>query len=179
MNRSPELLWGLVSNGLRLRVLRDNASLTRQAYVEFDLEPMMTGEAYSERDYEDLVRTLLDIRETAPALGRPLSTVTPALARAQAVTPATPSDVFVDIKITRVIVEDVTQPRNDGTPGSALYAVPFAFSRRPPSEWAQLFVALWDQPPRWTSMHRPGIARKRRTGSISRPQERIPGVAGL
>lgn len=119
----------------------------------------LTKDPYSERDYEDLVRTLLDIRETAPVLGKPLSTVTPALARAQAVTPAAQGDAFEDLKITRVIVEDVTEPRNDGTPDSALYAVPFAFSRRPPSKWAQLFLALWDQPPRWTLMHRPGIAR--------------------
>jgi hypothetical protein len=48
LNRSPELLWGLVSNGLRLRVLRDNASLTRQAFLEFDLESMFEGEVYSD-----------------------------------------------------------------------------------------------------------------------------------
>jgi len=46
LNRSTGHLWGLVSNGLRLRLLRDNVSLTRQAYVEFDLESMMVGEAY-------------------------------------------------------------------------------------------------------------------------------------
>ena len=46
LNRSDQLLWGIVSNGLRLRLLRDNISLTRQAYVEFDLEAMMAGEAY-------------------------------------------------------------------------------------------------------------------------------------
>lgn len=46
LNRSPHHLWGMVSNGLRLRLLRDNVSLTRQAYVEFDLEAMMAGEAY-------------------------------------------------------------------------------------------------------------------------------------
>ncbi len=39
---------GLVSNGLRLRVLRDNASLTRQAFLEFDLEAMFEGEVYSD-----------------------------------------------------------------------------------------------------------------------------------
>src|SRR5262249_19776690 len=39
-------LWGFVSNGLRLRILRDNVSLTRQAYVEFDLEAMMNGEQF-------------------------------------------------------------------------------------------------------------------------------------
>jgi hypothetical protein len=48
LNRSEGHLWGIVSNGLRLRLLRDNVSLTRQAYVEFDLEAMMSGEAYSD-----------------------------------------------------------------------------------------------------------------------------------
>jgi hypothetical protein len=48
LNRSEERLWGVVSNGLALRVLRDNSSLTRQAYVEFDLEAMMDGEVYSD-----------------------------------------------------------------------------------------------------------------------------------
>jgi len=41
LNRSDNHLWGFVSNGLRLRVLRDNVSLSRQSYVEFDLEAMM------------------------------------------------------------------------------------------------------------------------------------------
>jgi len=48
LNRSSEHLWGMVSNGLRLRVLRDNARLTRQAYVEFDLQAMMDGEVYAD-----------------------------------------------------------------------------------------------------------------------------------
>jgi hypothetical protein len=48
LNRSKERLWGFVSNGLRLRILRDNISLTRQAFVEFDLESMMNGEVYSD-----------------------------------------------------------------------------------------------------------------------------------
>jgi Eco57I restriction-modification methylase len=48
LNRSDERLWGFVSNGLRLRILRDNAALTRQAYVEFDLEAMMDGGVYSD-----------------------------------------------------------------------------------------------------------------------------------
>jgi hypothetical protein len=48
LNRSQESLWGFVSNGRRLRILRDNARLTRQAFVEFDLEAMMNGEVYSD-----------------------------------------------------------------------------------------------------------------------------------
>ena len=48
LNRSDDHLWGFVSNGLRLRLLRDNVSLTRQAYVEFDLEGMLDGEVYAD-----------------------------------------------------------------------------------------------------------------------------------
>jgi len=48
LNRSEHHLWGFVSNGLRLRILRDNRSLTRQAYVELDLEGILEGELYSE-----------------------------------------------------------------------------------------------------------------------------------
>jgi hypothetical protein len=50
LNRSESHLWAFASNGLSMRVLRDNASLTRQAYVEFDLEAM-----FSEDVYEDFV----------------------------------------------------------------------------------------------------------------------------
>ncbi len=48
LNRSSDNLWGFVSNGHKLRILRDNATLTRQAYVEFDLQAMMEGEVYSD-----------------------------------------------------------------------------------------------------------------------------------
>jgi len=48
LNRSSQHLWAFISNGHKLRILRDNASLTRQAYVEFDLEAMMAGEVYAD-----------------------------------------------------------------------------------------------------------------------------------
>ena len=48
LNRLDDHLWGFVSNGLNLRLLRDNVSLTRQAYIEFDLQAMMDSEAYSD-----------------------------------------------------------------------------------------------------------------------------------
>ncbi|MEQ8176671.1 MAG: hypothetical protein ABRQ26_16585, partial [Syntrophomonadaceae bacterium] len=48
LNRSDDHLWGLVSNGLTLRILRDNASISRQQYIEFDLEGIMEGELYSD-----------------------------------------------------------------------------------------------------------------------------------
>jgi SOS-response transcriptional repressor LexA len=48
LNRADPHLWGFVSNGLTLRILRDNKSFTRQAYVEFDLAGMMEGQVYSD-----------------------------------------------------------------------------------------------------------------------------------
>lgn len=48
LNRSDDVQWGVISNGLGLRILRDNATLTRQAYIEFDLEAMFDGEVYSD-----------------------------------------------------------------------------------------------------------------------------------
>ena len=48
LNRTEENLWGFLSNGLMFRILRDNVSLSRQAYVEFDLEAMMEGEVYAD-----------------------------------------------------------------------------------------------------------------------------------
>jgi hypothetical protein len=48
LNRSEAHLWGFVNNGLKLRVLRDNIRLTRQAFVEFDLQAMFDGKVYSD-----------------------------------------------------------------------------------------------------------------------------------
>jgi hypothetical protein len=48
LNRSEVNLWGFVSNGNRLRILRDNVTLTRQAFVEFDLAAMFDGEVYAD-----------------------------------------------------------------------------------------------------------------------------------
>lgn len=48
LNRSPDHLWGIVANGLRLRILRDNQALSRQSFLEFDLEAMFNAEAYSD-----------------------------------------------------------------------------------------------------------------------------------
>jgi hypothetical protein len=64
-----------------------------------------------------------------------------------------------DIEIIEVITADITEPRNDGTPGGALYMVPFRLNRIPSILWADAFVKVWNSPPRFTTLHRPGIAR--------------------
>lgn len=44
LNEHDETLWGLVTNGTLIRVMRDNASLTRPAYIEADLSQIFTNE---------------------------------------------------------------------------------------------------------------------------------------
>jgi hypothetical protein len=63
------------------------------------------------------------------------------------------------VKLLGVITEEVGQPRNDARPGSALYAVPFRLSTGPTETWIEAFINAWEFPERFTSMHRPGIAR--------------------
>jgi hypothetical protein len=65
---------------------------------------------------------------------------------------------FEPISIVGVVKEGIGQPRNDNTRGRALYRVPLRLSRRPSLLWAQLLKQVWDRPPSFTTMHRPGIA---------------------
>jgi hypothetical protein len=46
LNQSDQHLWGLLSNGQRLRVLRDSTSLASAAYLEFDLEAIFKGDLF-------------------------------------------------------------------------------------------------------------------------------------
>jgi hypothetical protein len=47
LNRT-EHLWGIVTNGLRWRLLRDSSLMTRLTYMEFDLEQILNGENFAE-----------------------------------------------------------------------------------------------------------------------------------
>ncbi|WNG16063.1 Eco57I restriction-modification methylase domain-containing protein [Cystobacter fuscus] len=48
LNAEPNALWGLTSDGLTLRILRDNASLTRPAWIEVSLERIFLEERYAD-----------------------------------------------------------------------------------------------------------------------------------
>jgi hypothetical protein len=48
LNRDDDCLWAILSNGLRLRLLRDSTALAGSAYLEFDLEAIFDGELYPE-----------------------------------------------------------------------------------------------------------------------------------
>ena len=103
------------------------------------------------RNYQDLIATLLGERPIAPPVRR-----LPQIGSNLQTKGSSPSD---PLKIDGVIVDEVTEPTMDGTPGSTLYTVPFRLSRRPSSLWSTIFVRTWNAPPRFTTMHRPRIAR--------------------
>jgi hypothetical protein len=69
LNRSEGSLWGIVSNGRQLRLVRDNVSMTRQAFVEFDLEAMFKGQSFA--DFRLLWLVLHATRFDVPADGQP------------------------------------------------------------------------------------------------------------
>jgi hypothetical protein len=121
----------------------------------------LRGEPYSEDHYQDLLVTLLGNRETPPAVGKKAETrtVVEAAIPTRFAKVASATQRSIPIKIIGIIADQVSAPRNDGTPGSALYRVPFRLSRNPSQYWAEAFVKAWNMPPQFTSMHRPGIAR--------------------
>jgi hypothetical protein len=48
LNASEDVLWGVVSNGLRLRIGRDNTSLTRPAWIDADLDRIFEEERFAD-----------------------------------------------------------------------------------------------------------------------------------
>ncbi|WP_113703183.1 Eco57I restriction-modification methylase domain-containing protein [Nonomuraea lactucae] len=48
LNRTEAHLWGVITNGRRLRLLRDSSALATASYVEFNLEAILDGELFSE-----------------------------------------------------------------------------------------------------------------------------------
>jgi hypothetical protein len=48
LNAGDAALWGLCSNGVQLRLVRANASLTRPAFIEADLRRIFEGEAFAD-----------------------------------------------------------------------------------------------------------------------------------
>jgi N-6 DNA Methylase len=59
LNADDAAYWGIATDGLKLRLLRDNASLTRPAYIEADLERM-----FGNGHYADFVALWLLIHES-------------------------------------------------------------------------------------------------------------------
>ena len=56
LNAEDAALWGIITNGAKLRILRDNVSLTRPSYIEADLDLI-----FSERLYPDFLAFWLTV----------------------------------------------------------------------------------------------------------------------
>ncbi len=69
LNRTDDYLWALLTNGHTLRLLRDNTTLTGQAYVEFDLETMFDADLFA--DFALLYLLAHQSRVEVPNGGRP------------------------------------------------------------------------------------------------------------
>lgn len=114
----------------------------------------LSNEIHFENNFEDLLTTLLNAREKAPSLG----TIQSKFIKSK----VSNEPVFIEkedeIKIKGILIDEVTQPLNDGTRGSGLYKIPFELNKRPSYEWIDLFINSWNRPPSFTTMHRPGIA---------------------
>jgi hypothetical protein len=48
LNNSDSHLWGIVSNGFLLRLLRDTSRTSRPSYLEFDLQSILDGNRFNE-----------------------------------------------------------------------------------------------------------------------------------
>lgn len=121
----------------------------------------LSKEPYAEDQYLDLIATLFKRREQAPLLGKPKAAPFKSVREeAQQFFPTKEpaAEEFEPIKITQIMVDEVGEAKNDGSRGSALYAIPFKLSRKPTHEWGALFIRNWDHPPSYTNSHRPGTA---------------------
>lgn len=153
---SLALTGGLGREGVKVLPLRLGnvampATLTDVLYEQVDPTAPATA---AERVYASAVAH----KGSSPQAVQP----TDIRARRRAPQPGASSAPIADtgpVRLVGVVREGIGKPRGDGTAGSALYAVPFRLSRRPTTTWAQHFVNTWDRPPRFTTMHRPGICR--------------------
>jgi len=113
----------------------------------------LSNELHYNNNYDDLKTTLLNARESAPKLGKIGITT-----KTTPIQTTVPEKEDSPIRIKGILVDEITRPLNEGTPGSALYTIPFELNRTPTYEWIDLFINAWNIPSRFTSMHRPGIA---------------------
>ena len=111
----------------------------------------LTDTIHFENNYKDLITTIHGVKKK-PEIGRVPSYV------AQSAPRLSPSSPDEPIHILGIITDEVTVPRMDGTRGCALYKIPFRLSKSPSSLWVNIFLSTWNSPPRFTTMHRPGIA---------------------
>lgn len=112
------------------------------------------------RAFEKLKRTILGISTTSQSSqaldSKKIVKVTD---KSDLLLTSVDDDENTQIMLISVDSDEVTQPRNDGTPGSALYAVPFHLNHYPNRTWEKIFLQKWRFPSEFTTMHRGKIAK--------------------
>ena len=121
------------------------------AFLSGKLGIDLSNTTHYEDSYKDLLTTLYGVKRKPQVGTRPSYIPKP---QVQAFT----KDEDVPIHILGIITDEVTVPKMDGSRGCALYKIPFRLSKSPSHLWKEIFVATWNMPPRFTTMHRPGIA---------------------
>lgn len=113
----------------------------------------LSNQNHFDKNFADLLATLLNKRESAPPLGS-----IPGNRMVASTIAVSEKKEEEPISIKGILVDEVSQPLNDGSRGSALYKIPFELNRKPDHEWIQFFIDAWNRPPEFTLRHRPGIA---------------------
>ncbi|WP_283695822.1 toll/interleukin-1 receptor domain-containing protein [Clostridium perfringens] len=131
----------------------DAAPTSLMSKYYFDLSDERGSKQYDNM-FMDLCACILNIKEEIPKVENP---PIERLMKHKGINIET-EESFTPIKINKIIIDEVTSPRMDGTRGSALYKIPFELTSTPNRMWKDVFLETWRRPPQWTSMHRPGIA---------------------
>lgn len=113
-----------------------------------------------QRSFEKLKRTILGLPKTNMS-SRELASkkVIKETDKSELILTSVDDDDNTQIMLTSIDSDEVIQPRNDGTPGSALYAVPFRLNHYPNQTWEKIFLEKWRFPSEFTTMHRGNIAK--------------------
>lgn len=112
----------------------------------------LSNAEYFEENFNDLLTTIFGVKKK-PKLGQ-----VPREIKKSPLLPINQNE-NKDIEILGIITDEVTVPKMDGSRGSALYKIPFRLNKFPSQLWGELFIRNWNSPPRFTTMHRSGIAR--------------------
>jgi hypothetical protein len=71
----------------------------------------------------------------------------------------TESSKITEVRIIEVLIDEISLPRLDGTPGSGLYKIPLLLNIKPSATWIRYFEKFWKRPTYFSQMHRPEIAK--------------------
>lgn len=148
---SAELLSGNNERKFIPIIKEGNSNEVLPTFLDGKLGIDLADERHYSENFNDLITTIFGIKRN-PEVG-----FIPKSIKKRPLLPIE-QNKNKDVKILGIITDKVTVPKMDGSRGSALYKIPFRLNRTPSPLWKELFVRNWNSPPRFTTMHRSGIA---------------------